>query len=1198
MKGGNIEGNVASNGGGVSVSGQSSYFTMAGGTIRYNAGYTYTGGVLQMSSGKFTMTGGTIQNNVGKVYGGVGIADAQPSMSGNAVVKDNVFFNDISASNTKITKTESGYTIASGGTPCDVRHATANGLLINVTGAFESGAQIGIFNNNQTAAFTSGFDTHNPGGAPADYFFSNDSNRFIMLSANKEAQLGGYFTVIWKNEDGTVLETDENVSTGTTPEFNGTEPTKESDGVATFEFIGWTPAVSPVTGDVTYTATYNAILPDHEHDGIVYKGWASKNSLPTEAGNYYLGYDVTLPSTWTVSKNIRLCLNGNGITKNGGNVITIVSGSLTIDDCGTKTHYFDVNNGKAVNVNTTPGENRQSFTGGYITGGTGQGYDGYFWSEGGGIYLDGGNLILNGGTILGNSAAFGGGVGIFSGTMTMNGGTVCYNTGNAGISFRTGSNDYNRGRGASTGYFVMNGGLVANNSSGVTTAGYSYGSDYATYNGGKIADNVNTGIYSQNITIAGDIEITGNKYGAGFSNTFSVSGNPVITGNTTSNLSINNGKTINTGTLGENAKIGITMSNPGAFTNGYDANNTIEPTEIFTADDPTTFVAQNAAGEVKLGIYVWTASFNTGGGSGTMDPIEVQKERSFNLPECTFIAPEGKLFLNWSDGTNTYNPGDSCTMTADTEFTAQWIDGIKVSFKANGGSGVMEDVLSYPEYKLPACGFTAPGGKFFNGWLSSADNQVYQTGEVVTLTDETQFKAQWGTEVKYQFDFEDGLPTGWQTSNGNWYLNANGGDYNIFPAHSGQNNMTYFARGYSTYGELLTSSFDMSNAESATLGFWYTNRSWGGDIDQLVVSYRVGEGDWVQLFATSGDHGSWTEEKITMPSEAFAENVRFRFSVNGNYGYGVALDDVELNLTGRKDLIAGHSLTLDGNIGVNFYLNPAAAGMTANQVTADNFSYSFAWANGNALVDVAAQSGSTFTVEGNYIKVTCHVCAAEMTCGVNASFTLGNKTESEVYSVRDYCDTVFTPTAKWLTDYKFKYPDNSRMCYDNLVALVKAMLDYGAKAQTVFGIKTGDLANTGVDYSMPSGTPDFNKAIKEANDDSLADNLASAAFFGENFTAPSLVFLDRSTLKLYFENKDGSLNTSGLTKWNNYFYIKHENIAASQLDTLQTFTVSGKTFRYSALDYAKVLATSANTDNANLAKALYWYNQAANAYFG
>lgn len=32
--------------------------------------------------------------------------------------------------------------------------------------------------------------------------------------------------------------------------------------------------------------------------------------LPTEAGNYYLTADVTLSRTWTVSANIKLCLNG------------------------------------------------------------------------------------------------------------------------------------------------------------------------------------------------------------------------------------------------------------------------------------------------------------------------------------------------------------------------------------------------------------------------------------------------------------------------------------------------------------------------------------------------------------------------------------------------------------------------------------------------------------------------------------------------------------------------------------------------------------------------------------------------------------------------------------------------------------------------------------------------------------------------
>ena len=1212
LKGGNIEGNVASNGAGVSVSGQSSYFTMTGGTIRYNAGYTHTGGVLLMNTNNFTMTGGEIRYNVGKNYGGIGISVAEPNMSGTAVVKDNVLFSDVSQTNTKITKNDSGYTLASGGTPCDIKDAIANGLKINVTGAFESGAQIGIFNNNQTAEFTSGFDAKNPGGAPADYFFSNDSDRFVMLSANKEAQLGGYFTVTWKNDDGTVLETDEHVSTGTTPEFNGTEPTKEPDGVATFEFTGWTPAVSPVTGDVTYTATYNAIMPDHEHDdGIVYKGWASKNSLPTEEGNYYLGYDVTLSSTWTVSKNIRLCLNGNGITKNGGNVIQVVSGgNLTIDDCGTKTHYFDVNNGKAVNVNNTPGDNRQSFTGGYITGGTGQGYNGYFWSDGGGVDVAGGNFTFNGGTILGNSASFGGGVQIYAGTMTMNGGTVCYNTGNAGISFRTGSSEYNRGIGATTGYFVMNGGLVAHNSSGVTTAGYSYGTDYATFNGGKIADNVNSGIYSQNITIAGDIEITGNKYGAGFSNTCSISGNPVITGNTTSNLSINNGKTINTGTLGENARIGITKSAPGVFTTGFDGNNTLVPTDVFTPDDSIGCrIINSAEGEGELQFLMATVSFNAGDGSGTMDPIEVQKGKSFNLPECTFTAPEGKLFLNWSDGTNTYNAGDSCTVTEDTEFTAQWMDGIKVSFKANGGSGVMEDVLSYPDYTLPACGFTAPEGLFFIGWRSSADHKVYQTGDTVTLTAETQFKAQWGSESKYQFDFEDGLPADWQTSNSNWYLNANGGDYDVFRAHSGQKNMTYYRGGYGTYGELLTSSFDMSNAESATLGFWYTNRAWGYDTDYLSVSYKVGDGEWVEIFKANSNHEDWTEAKITLPPEAFAENVRFRFSVNGNYGYGIALDDVELNVTASKDIIAGHSITLDGNIGINFFIDPSAAGMTPGEsgtITAD-----FKWANSDPLINVAAQSKTVevtpqnYTQVGDFIKVTCYVCAAEMSCDLTATFTLNGKSRTEDYCVCDYCVELLDKNSKASVNYKNAHGAEK---YEQLTDLVTKMLDYGAKAQTMFKINTGDPANTLVPtYSMQDVSEQMflDAVVNDENIKDKADDIASkASAFGAKYYATSLFYYKNNKLRHYFikdENGSGFNPSNYDDNRDNYFYyVEVPEIAPAKLDSLQTFTVGGTSFKYAALDYARDIVYNSDVPKAHkdLAKALYWYNQAANVFFG
>lgn len=64
------------------------------------------------------------------------------------------------------------------------------------------------------------------------------------------------YTVTWKDEDGTTLETDTDVEYGVMPEFNGEEPVKAGDNTVKYTFAGWTPAVEAVSGDVTYTATY------------------------------------------------------------------------------------------------------------------------------------------------------------------------------------------------------------------------------------------------------------------------------------------------------------------------------------------------------------------------------------------------------------------------------------------------------------------------------------------------------------------------------------------------------------------------------------------------------------------------------------------------------------------------------------------------------------------------------------------------------------------------------------------------------------------------------------------------------------------------------------------------------------------------------------------------------------------------------
>lgn len=66
-------------------------------------------------------------------------------------------------------------------------------------------------------------------------------------------------------------------------------------------------------------------------------------------------------------------------------------------------------------------------------------------------------------------------------------------------------------------------------------------------------------------------------------------------------------------------------------------------------------------------------------------------------------------------------------------------------------------------------------------------------------------------------------------------------------------------------------------------------------------------------------------------------------------------------------------------------------------------------------------------------------------------------------------------------------------------------------------------------------------------------------------------------------------------------YLQVKNIAAPNLDTPHTFTVTDGTNTYtvtaSALSYAYTSVKNGDSDRQNLGKALYLYNQAADAHF-
>ena len=169
-----------------------------------------------------------------------------------------------------------------------------------------------------------------------------------------------------------------------------------------------------------------------------------------------------------------------------------------------------------------------------------------------------------------------------------------------------------------------------------------------------------------------------------------------------------------------------------------------------------------------------TITFDANGGSEPEDlPEEVTTAMSakkvlrgseYSLPECEFIAPEGKQFKAWEIDGAEYPVNAPVTVTADITVKALWKDAppapdeYTVRFNANGGGGTMADVTGVSgSYTLPACGFTEPEGKRFKGWSTGADGSVI-SGTTYEVNSDTTFYAIWESK-EYSVIVTDGKAT-------------------------------------------------------------------------------------------------------------------------------------------------------------------------------------------------------------------------------------------------------------------------------------------------------------------------------------------------------------------------------------------------------------------------------------------------------
>ena len=332
-------------------------------------------------------------------------------------------------------------------------------------------------------------------------------------------------------------------------------------------------------------------------------------------------------------------------------------------------------------------------------------------------------------------------------------------------------------------------------------------------------------------------------------------------------------------------------------------------------------------------------------------------------------------------------------------------------------------------------------------------------------------------------------------------------------------------------------------------------------------------------------------------------------------------DDCGVIIDGIGAKLAGYSLSLTGNIGVNFYME------LSNDVVNDESAYmNFTLPNGTTskvYVNGTHEEGSTATTDTTvkngvtYYVFTCEVAAKEMTSDIKAQM-IGNNGEKTgkvyTYTVKEYADYILSHTSAEGSNYG-----------SATVQLVKGMLNYGGAAQKYFGYKTDQLASDGLALTEPvfDDTSIINFIKNEANKAVITNHsdpdkvTFKSAYLSLNSTTDlcvSVQFAEDVTVQedmfaIWLGSTEISKDQYEITKVNegNCYKITLHGIKASQLQKQYEFEVhlsdaESAVLTYGATSYAYTVMSSA-CDNINnieslreVVKALYAYGSCAQGY--
>ena len=301
--------------------------------------------------------------------------------------------------------------------------------------------------------------------------------------------------------------------------------------------------------------------------------------------------------------------------------------------------------------------------------------------------------------------------------------------------------------------------------------------------------------------------------------------------------------------------------------------------------------------------------------------------------------------------------------------------------------------------------------------------------------------------------------------------------------------------------------------------------------------------------------------------------------------------------------LAGYSLSLDGDIGVNFYMELSPSVVSDNgaymEFTLPNGSNQIVYVNKGdshaetAVIDTELEEGKTYYV------FKCNVAAKEMNDKIYARIvTTQNGVIKQTnppyeYSVREYADAIL---------------DDTSGRYDKATKdLVYTMLVYGSTCQIAFDHNTANLADHGVNYSgytSPGWTNRKNFKQPQSSDNGIS--YYASALVLKTKTHERHYFIVTGDIDDYIFCINGKITEAHrYAKVKNCCYIDSEPISSEDLGTSLTVQVIKKAdnqnimhFEYSPLDYIDTAFKTYESGNKYYmqALALYEYFKSAETY--